>query len=491
MNTRMNQDLQGKPSQIDSHTYFVKGMHCASCEILIEKRMLEIEQVKFADASLHKGEVVIKYEKNKPSVAMLNTILKGKGYTFFNKPIEEKPKQSVKDMLMYGAITAAFIFAFLNLDRFGVGRFTNITAGSSLPTFFLLGVLAGVSSCAALVGGLILSVSKQWSEIYGKKESFAQKLLPHTMFNSGRIISFGVFGYLLGVFGSKLQLSLATTAFLVFVVSAVMIVLGLQMAGLKTFQRFQVRLPKFVIRNAVHEKNYKGKYMPFALGVVTFFLPCGFTVTAQGLALISGNPIQASLIMLLFALGTTIPLFVIGLSTTTFLNKPGISQSFPKIAAAIILFFAAYNINNQLAVIGLPNVSSIPVFFDTSYENTEAKYGDLAPIVDGKQVMRMNALAYAYEPNYFILRSDIPVRWEISNEGASGCTNAVISKDLFDGEISIVPGEISVKEFIPPKPGRYRFSCWMGMVSGVIEVIDSKEIQKNIVHFLAYEQQDV
>ncbi len=68
------------------------------------------------------------------------------------------------------------------------------------------------------------------------------------------------------------------------------------------------------------------------------------------------------------------------------------------------------------------------------------------------------------------VKAGVPVRWEIQDTGTSGCTNAVISRNLFDGEIALTPGQTSIKEFTPAKAGKYRFSCWMGMISGTIEV---------------------
>ena len=84
----------------------------------------------------------------------------------------------------------------------------------------------------------------------------------------------------------------------------------------------------------------------------------------------------------------------------------------------------------------------------------------------------MDASSRGYSPNYFKVRVGIPVRWEITDKGTSGCTNAIISKSLFEGEILLTPGQTSIKEFTPEKPGKYKFSCWMGMVSGTIEVVD-------------------
>ena len=84
----------------------------------------------------------------------------------------------------------------------------------------------------------------------------------------------------------------------------------------------------------------------------------------------------------------------------------------------------------------------------------------------------MDASSRGYQPNYFKIKTGILVRWEIRDVGTSGCTNAVISRSLFDGAINLTPGQTSVKEFTPEKPGKYKFSCWMGMVSGTIEVVD-------------------
>src|SRR3989344_2537280 len=99
-------------------TYYVKGMHCASCEVLIENKLLKTDGVKSVEASTARGTA--------------KTI----------------------------GIAAAIIAAFIALNKFGFGSWINVSATSSLPAFFLLGVLAGLSSCAALVGGLILSMSK-------------------------------------------------------------------------------------------------------------------------------------------------------------------------------------------------------------------------------------------------------------------------------------------------------------------------------------------
>jgi len=78
---------------VKEHIYFVKGMHCASCELLIEKRLLAFQGIKSVEAKVDKGEVLIECIEEKPSTEKLNRIFKEDDYVFSDKPFEvEIPK---------------------------------------------------------------------------------------------------------------------------------------------------------------------------------------------------------------------------------------------------------------------------------------------------------------------------------------------------------------------------------------------------------------
>jgi len=458
------------------HIFYIEGMHCASCEILIEKKLLEIENIKSVEASTAKGEVLIEYDNEKPTPHKLNEIFKKEGYVFSNQPIKSVNDFKPKEIFITLGAGLLIIAVFIGLNKLGLSGLVNINSKSSLPVFFLFGFLAGISNCAALVGGIILSMSKQWNEIYPDSDSAWKKIQPHLTFNAGRIISYVVLGAILGAIGSKLNFSLKFGPILVIAVSVIMIFLAFQMFGFKAFGKFQFTMPKFITRFIANESNFKGRYLPFLMGAFTFFLPCGFTITAQGLALISGNAIQGGLIMLLFALGTLPMLLFIGLSSVKFSQKPHLSNRFLKIAAILVLFFALYNINFQLNVLGISSLSNLGInssqLLDTKKNDSLQNEEGLPLIVNGKQILKMDASSRGYSPNYFRVKVGIPIRWEITDKGTSGCANAVISKNLFEGEIPLTPGQTSIKEFTPEKTGKFKFSCWMGMVSGIIEVVD-------------------
>jgi len=454
------------------HIYKVDGMHCASCEILIEKQLLDIQGVKSVDASTVKGEVTIQYEGDRPNPERLSKIFKEANYTFSDLDNKEKsketPEKGVSPTLIAFNIAIFIIIGFLILDRVGIANFMSLSSASSLFAFFGFGLLAGVSSCAALVGGIVLSMSKQWNSLYSNDQSTSKKLQPHIMFNAGRVASYIVLGGVLGMIGSRLQVSLQFTAFLIVAISLLMIALGLQMLGVKAFRRFQFTAPKSATKYIANENNFQGKYMPFLMGAATFFLPCGFTITAQGLALLSGNIFQGALIMGAFALGTVPMLLFIGLSSVRLSSKPHLAERFSKVAGFLVLFFALFNISNQMNVLGFTGFSNTI----QTQTKTTVDQKDLPPIVNGKQVIKMTASGSKDTPNYFKVRQGIPVRWEITASTSLGCNGAIISNSLFNGSIDLSPGQLSVKEFTPQNSGKFRFSCTMGMISGIIEVVN-------------------
>lgn len=448
-------------------TYYVKGMHCASCELIIEKKVLELKGVQKVEASQKADKLEIHYEGKKSSIQELNRLLGDKGYQ-----VSEREVVAAKDgisKLNLALIAVIFVIIFFIIERTGLVGLIVIDSSSSLGVVFLFGLAAGLSSCAALVGGLVLSMSKQWNEIYQGQSTFLGRSTPHLLFNLGRLVAYGLLGGLLGAIGGVLGFSLTLSAIIVTVVSVVMILLGLNMLGVRGFEKYSFTTPKFLAKYFTNEKNFQGKYMPLILGAGTFFIPCGFTISAQGVALLSGSFFGGMLIMFFFAVGTLPVLLLIGLSSVKLMEKPHISNYFLKIAGALVIFFGFFNINSQLNVLGLPSLNNLTILAGSSDSNLATVSGG------GQQFINMEASAYGYSPDYFKVQAGVPVVWAISSGNVSGCTNAVIAPGLIEGSVSLKSNDETVIEFTPSEPGLYKFSCWMGMITGVIEVVGADE----------------
>jgi sulfite exporter TauE/SafE len=82
--------------------------------------------------------------------------------------------------------------------------------------------VAGVSTCMALVGGLVLGLSSRYAEIH-PESTMMQKFVPHFYFNLGRVIGFGILGGIIGSLGAVFSLSANWLGFLTIIVGLVMI----------------------------------------------------------------------------------------------------------------------------------------------------------------------------------------------------------------------------------------------------------------------------
>jgi len=445
-----------------SRTYSVSGTHCHSCELIIEKGISVLRGVKSVSASASKGTVTITAKKI-PAVSQLNQLFIDSHYVFSDTATAPKVHTDVFTSLL---IVMGILVVFYFVQKLGIFSNFSISSTSVLPSFFIFGLLAGFSTCAALVGGIVLSLSKQWGSLYSPNDSVPKRLQPVLMFTTGRVIFFAIFGAFLGLFGSFLHLSITGSAIVAILVSLIMLALGLQMLGVRAFSSFQLTLPKSLTARLSDETKFRGQFMPLLMGGLTFFLPCGFTLTAQSLSLASGSPLQGALIMGLFALGTFLPLFLIGYSGVRSQGNPTTAKYFSQVAGILVVIFALFNLNSQLNVLGIYPFSAAASSAQTVSQN------NLPPVVNGKQVITMSASSSGYSPNRFTVKVGVPVLWNISAAGSVGCAGAIVSRGLFPDVVYLTPGTTVAKEFTPLAVGTYRFSCSMGMYTGSIEVVN-------------------
>ena len=465
--------------KIEEHTYFIKGMHCASCEVIIEKKALEIEEIDFADASLVSGALNIRYHGKKPSVESLNDAFRENGYLFSEQPFVKKIKNW--RVLIEPLVIALFaIGVFFVLSKLGLSSFATIGSGSSLGAFFIFGLLAGVSTCAALVGGLVLSLSKQWLDLYGDRGSNLENSKPHILFNVGRIISYALLGALLGFLGAKFRISQTFTSFLVLFVSALMLILAMQMLDAQWFNRFRIALPKSLSYQITKKGADGGKWLPLVVGFLTFLLPCGFTLAVEGMAVLSGNALKGLMIMFFFVLGTTIPLLVIGFSSAKLIASPKTSEKFLKVAGILIIFFVLYNINFQFGIIRyLTNKfeSNNQQSANTSQWSDGAHQNNQNVINDQSQGIQIIKAIYTesndIQPNEFEVKVGRSVRFEIDvQDDGYGCMGTIMVPGLWNNPQSLRKGSLIIMEFIPRQAGNYKITCAMGVSRGVIKVIN-------------------
>ena len=113
---------------------------------------------------------------------------------------------------------------------------------------------------------------------------------------------------------------------------------------------------------------------------------------------------------------------------------------------------------------------------NTANQTQNQDISGLAPMVDGKQVIKTTVMAVSYSPASFKVRAGVPVRFEATSSGQPGCgAGNIVSKLFSGGSLYLDPtaGKVAVNEFTPKTPGKYAFTCPMGMIKGTIEVISA------------------
>jgi sulfite exporter TauE/SafE/copper chaperone CopZ len=329
------------------YTFHVSGMHCPSCPILIRSELLDVPQVTNAAVFLKRQDVEIEADfgdKTETEVAsFLNEKLKSYGYSLSL----EKHGHSVRWTDFKIAVPAAlgFILFFIALQKLGIVNLVSATE-VSYGTAFVIGLIASVSTCMAVVGGLLLSMSANFAK-------GGDAVRPQIIFHLGRLVSFFVLGGAVGAFGSLFKLGGTGTLILGLVVGLVLLILGLNLLDIfPAMKKLQPSLPGFIGHHINGLKNLNHMLTPLLLGIATFFLPCGFTQSMQIYALGTGSFLSGAMIMFMFALGTLPVLSLVSFSSLG-VNKYARSGVFFKTAGLVVIFFGLFNLMNSLVAAGI------------------------------------------------------------------------------------------------------------------------------------------
>ena len=348
----------------------------------------------------------------------------------------------------------------------------------SLWVIFLTGLTTGGLSCLAVQCGLLASVvaNQKGQELKQSKKSSSVKSfdtldwLPVGMFLAAKLLAHTVLGFLLGALGSVITLSLGVR--LVFQAFTALFMFATAMNLLNVhpiFRYVAFQPPRFVQRYIRSKTKSQALFAPALLGVLTIFIPCGVTQAMEVVAITSGNPVYGALIMFSFVLGTS-PLFAtLGIATAKLAE--GWYQKFSRLAALILILMAVYSLNGVLVVLNSPlTIQSVvrPVTWFFSDERF-APQSEVA-VEDGLQKVTIDVYNNGYQPRYLKVKSGTPVELTLKSHDTYSCAVAFVFNE-FGIDTFLGPTDSQTFTFTPTKPGRYQFSCSMGMYTGIMEVV--------------------
>lgn len=326
------------------YTYHISGTHCPSCKILIEDILSDSDLVKKVNVNLKSETIDIETKKEVTEEEIIKVLNKEMESYKYVLSTEKEESKKTDDEIIWKAIPIGigFLVLFFILQKSGILNF-GLGDQSTYLTSFIIGLIASVSSCLAIVGGLVLSLSAKVMKDNGKST-----IKPFVLFHAGRILGFAFLGGVLGLIGKAIRISFMLSSFLGIIASTVMILLGLNLIGV--IKKGTITLPNGIFN--YFRKVEHSTFAPILIGIGTFFLPCGFTQSMQVAALSSGSFGGGMLIMFSFAIGTLPMLALLSFSSVSFAHSK-YAPIFFKSAGIVVIGLGLFALLAGLAGIGI------------------------------------------------------------------------------------------------------------------------------------------
>lgn len=148
-------------------------------------------------------------------------------------------------------------------------------------------------------------------------DSMRNSILPHVLYNIGRITTYSFIGAFMGFTGSFVN-TIAGIAgiqnFAAITSGIIMVIMGLGVLGVSNRMHFIERLNRGVMRaiKTVLESESIWRYYPF--GILVGFLPCGLSYSAFIASAGTSDLLQGMVLSVSFGLGTVPALLLFGIA---------------------------------------------------------------------------------------------------------------------------------------------------------------------------------
>lgn len=420
----------------------IRGMHCPACETRLVKALSKLNGMVAVSASFPENLVRVEYNPDICKPETIAAAISHAGYELqIDQPAPAKKSNSLLPLvLIFGMVVVLSQYSgSLDMTASLQGQVTYLL-------LFTIGIFTSLH-CVGMCGGIMLSQSLNQA---GTKTA---ALVPALSYNAGRLISYTLLGGLVGALGSILSLSLEFMALFTIAAGFFMALMGLNMAGFNLGRKW-LRLP-------LPSGNFSRPKTPFVVGLLNGLMPCGPLQTMQLYALSTGSASAGATAMFVFALGT-IPLMLTFGSLSALLSKQATSRLL-KFSGVFIIVLGLVMTNRGLSLAGW----NLPF----SQVATQSTTGSAlkAEMSDGTQTLTITADQNGYTPNILFVQKGIPLKLVVDGRQINSCNNEIIVPKL-NLRKKLQTGQ-NVLEFTPQEDN-LTFSCWMGMLNGIIKVVD-------------------
>lgn len=439
-------------------TLNIQGMTCGQCEKIIHRALMKVPGVSDAQASFKDASLQITYDSEQVTELQIHETLQKAGYDVLPDTPSGTKKGVLTPLQMAGiAVLLAAVYMLIN-KTVGFNFIPELQSSMSYGMLFVVGLLTSLH-CIAMCGGINLSQCL----VQQSDGTTTAGWKPSLLYNGGRVISYTVIGGIVGALGSVVSFSGASRGVVAILAGAFMVIMGINMLGLiPALKRFHIQMPAGIRNKLMGSSGERG---PLIVGLLNGLMPCGPLQAMQLYALGSGSAAAGALSMFFFSLGTVPLMFGFG-ALSTLLSKR-FTRNMLRFSAVMVILLGAVMMQRGFSLGGSPVLSLSS--FAGGQPAVEAA-GEAPVIENGVQIITGEVQRSAYPA--IVVKKGIPVRFNLHAESKNlnGCNGAIIIPE-FGIEKGLEAGD-NIIEFTPTETGTFGYTCWMGMISSEITVID-------------------
>lgn len=439
----------------------VSGMTCTGCESILQRALGKLKGVTRVHADFTASTVSVTYDPSAVTLEQIWETIEKQGYGVVSEPGAargknggEEGKMPASQLIAVGLILLALYLIIQN--TVGFNFIPEVSQNMGYGLLFVVGLLTSLH-CVAMCGGIALSQSVAHKEEQAKAQKWKQ-LRPSLLYNAGRVVSYTVVGGIVGALGSAVSFSGTAKGIIAILSGVFMVLMGLNMIGLfPALRKFMPRMPK-----AFGSKlSGISKHGPFFIGLLNGLMPCGPLQAMQIYALGTGSFFAGAASMFVFSLGTVPLMFGFGAVSSLLSSK--FTHKMMKVSAALVMVLGVVMLSRGFALSGVSLIPSV---------TAQAASGSVsvAKLEGNVQTVTTSLDSGRYAP--IIVQKGVPVKWVVKAENGTvnGCNRTMtIPKYNVTKTLAVGDNEIT---FTPQETGTIPYTCWMGMISSNITVVD-------------------
>lgn len=425
-----------RPLQAVTLAVDIEGMTCQSCVATVADAIGDVPGVTAVDVDLTRAQARVETDGDVDETqlrAAIDAVVTAAGYRVARPDIVTRDGRVWAGAAIGAAVGAALWWAISSVPG------ANLASTGEVLFALFAGLLAGATTCAALIGSLALTVAADDRHV-----TAADRWATQARFHVGRVAAFTAAGAALGATGAILPPVITQT--FTYVAVALVVVVALRASGLfPVLARLRVSVPVGNLRGG-------GRWGALGVGAASVLVPCGITQVVALSAAATGSALQGAIVFGVFAVGT-IPGLVAFVAVPALLGRRKAVTSATAVVAVIL----------ALGSIGLVGGSATASARNTAATVDAAAHMDLAPAhlnADGVIEIDVHVDENGYTPSNVTVAAGYPVQVNFDAKTLLTCAAAPV---LPDGQLVALDHGVTEIDLGVLEPRIHTISCSMNM----------------------------